>query len=139
MDEDRVLSKIDELNRYLGELEKIKPKELDEYRHSIENKRACERLLQISIGSVIDICSLVFSGLKLGMPADEESVFEGLEEQKVFSGSVVRILSGMKGMRNILVHKYGTVDDEIVFESLTDRLGDFEKFIEEALKFLRKG
>ena len=43
----------------------------------------------------------------------------------------------MKGVRNILVHKYGTVKDEIIFEIVSEKLGDFEKFKEEIINFLK--
>jgi len=46
------------------------------------------------------------------------------------------ILSGMKSFRNILVHKYGEIDGELVFEDLSN-LEDFEKFKEEILKFMK--
>ena len=45
-----------------------------------------------------------------------------------------RFLSKMKGFRNILVHKYGIVDNELVFEFLSNELDDFEKFKQEILK-----
>jgi len=43
----------------------------------------------------------------------------------------------MKGLRNLLVHEYGRVDDEIVFETVRERLGDFDAFKREILAFLR--
>ena len=46
-------------------------------------------------------------------------------------------LINMKGLRNILVHRYGEVEDEIVFENLSENLGDFEKFKEEILKYIK--
>ena len=39
----------------------------------------------------------------------------------------------MKGFRNILVHKYGVVDDELVFEMLKEKLSDFDMFKQEIL------
>lgn len=45
MDEKRILSKIDQLNNYLDELERIKPNNVHDYVNSVINKRACERLL----------------------------------------------------------------------------------------------
>ena len=54
LDKKRILQKIDELDRYLEELNQIKPASFNEYKNSIEKKRSCERLLQISIESVID-------------------------------------------------------------------------------------
>jgi uncharacterized protein YutE (UPF0331/DUF86 family) len=49
------------------------------------------------------------------------------------------LLRRMKGMRNILVHEYGRVDDELVFETVQQRLGDFDAFRREILAFLRRG
>ena len=43
----------------------------------------------------------------------------------------------MKGFRNILVHKYGEVDDEISYENL-EKLSDFDLFKEEVIFFLKK-
>lgn len=136
VDEDKILSKIDDLNGYLEELEKIKPSDFEEYEKSIEKKRSCERLLQISVESVIDICNILVSSLKLGIPYDEDALFEKLEEKEIISKEMKDKLKNMKGFRNILVHKYGEVDDEKVFEKL-DILGDFDEFKEEILKFLR--
>jgi len=62
------LSKIDELDSHLDEFDDIKPKGFEEYESSIKDKRACERLLQISIETVLDICNIIVSNLKLGVP-----------------------------------------------------------------------
>ena len=110
---------------------------LFEYKSLIEKKRACERLLQISIETIIDICNILISNLKLGLPADEEDTFQKLENKKIISKKMADTLSNMKGFRNILVHKYGIVDDELAFEMLSEKLEDFEKFKDEILRFLK--
>jgi len=138
MDEKRILSKFKELENYLDELENIKPIDYEVYEKSIKDRRACERLLQISIESILDICNIIISGLKTGIPSDEDEVFDKLHSKKVISSEIKLILKEMKGFRNILVHKYGIVDNEKVFEIFSDRLTDFEKFKEEILKFLKK-
>lgn len=137
MDEKRILAKIDELESYLNELETVSPKTREEYVSSLKEKRACERLLQISIESVLDICNILISNLKLGLPSDEGDVLKKLNEKKIISKKMNSILESMKGFRNILVHKYGSVDDELVFENL-GRLSDFTDFKEEILNFLNK-
>jgi uncharacterized protein YutE (UPF0331/DUF86 family) len=40
-------------------------------------------------------------------------------------------------MRNLLVYEYGRVDDELVFETVRDRLAEFGTFRREVLDFLR--
>lgn len=137
LDKERILSKIDELQRYIDELEEIKPDDFEEYKNSIEKKRACERLFQISIETVIDIANILVSNLKLGIPSDEDILFEKLAKEKIISKKLEKILKKMKGFRNILVHKYGEVNDELVYENFDD-LNDFAYFIEEISKFLDK-
>jgi uncharacterized protein YutE (UPF0331/DUF86 family) len=44
-------------------------------------------------------------------------------------------LDGIVGFRNILVHEYGKIDRERVYQYLQERIGDFEKFKEEILKY----
>jgi uncharacterized protein YutE (UPF0331/DUF86 family) len=47
-------------------------------------------------------------------------------------------LRRMKGLRNLLVHEYGRINDELVFETVRGRLGDFDAFKGEVLAFLKR-
>ncbi len=47
-------------------------------------------------------------------------------------------LKAMKGFRNILVHRYGKIDDKIAFNILKENIKDFWLFIEKIEDFLRK-
>jgi len=42
----------------------------------------------------------------------------------------------MKGFRNILVHRYGKIDDKLAFRILKENLGDFYEFMKEIEEFL---
>ena len=138
VDRERILSKIAELRGYLKKLKEIIPKTFEEYEKSELKRRACERLLQISIECVLDVCDVVFSGLKLGVPVSEEDIIEKLNRAKVITDTTTHKLKGMRGTRNILVHRYPYVDDEKIFRSLTKELKDFNVFIDEILNFLKK-
>ncbi len=76
--------------------------------------------------SAIDICSLIVTGLRLGLPAEEDDLFEKLAAGHVISPATREKLRAMKGLRNILVHEYGRIDDRLVFEALSTRLEDFD-------------
>ena len=137
LDRERVLAKIDALDQYLRELREILPGSFEEYKR-IEKKRACERLLQVSIECVIDLCGLIVAGLRLGLPAEEDDLFEKLEQAGIISSSRKEALKGMKSFRNILVHEYGRVDDLMVYEVLQTRMDDFEVFKREILQTVLK-
>ena len=136
VDRDRVLAKLDEVDGYLDELRAVTPRDLEEYAR-IEKKRSCERLLQLAVEATIDACAMLVTGLRLGLPGEENDLFEKLARQGVISGGMTETLRRMKGMRNLLVHEYGRIDDALVFEAVRDRLADFGTFRREILDFLR--
>jgi len=133
LDRERVLAKIDELDGYLRELDYIKPASFEEYQ-KIEKRRSCERLLQLCIECIIDVCALIVADLRLGLPAEEDDLFEKLEQAGIISSSRKEILKRMKALRNILVHEYGRVDDRIVYEVLQNKLDDIGAFKREILQ-----
>ncbi|RKY42901.1 MAG: hypothetical protein DRP80_06205 [Candidatus Omnitrophota bacterium] len=137
LDKERILIKIDELRGYLQELEQIMPSNFDEYQ-SIEKKRSCERLLQLSIESVIDVCKILVSNLRLGIPSEEIDLFESLFRKGIITDKILRMLKEMRGLRNILVHEYAEVDDKLIFKILHARLNDFDNFIKIILNFIKK-
>ena len=112
VDRDRILAKLDDLDHYLNELRGIAPTTVEEYRR-VEKRRACERLVQIAVEAAIDVCQQLVSGLRLGLPGEEDDLFKKLQEAGLLSAAMTRALKEMKGCRNILVHEYGRVDDQI--------------------------
>ena len=133
---DRILAKVDELQGYMKELRQIEPASFEEYAASIEKRRSVERLLQISVECVLDICSLVTSALKLGLPSCEEDLLEKVESAAIFQPETMRKVKGMRAFRNIFVHKYGRIDDHIVFSVIKEQLTDFDTIIRETVRIL---
>ena len=87
---------------------------------------------------MIDICALMVTGLRLGLPSEEDDLFERLAQAGVISPLMKETLRRMKAFRNILVHEYGRIDDQLVYETLQNKLGDFEVFKQEILEALRR-
>ncbi len=56
------------------------------------------------------------------------------DQQKEFGEKI----KDMKGFRNILVHRYGRVDDTLVYNTLTTHLGDFGGFETAIRTYLHK-
>lgn len=135
---DRILAKIDELRGYLRELMQIQPKSFQEYSSSIEKRRSTERLLQISIECVMDVCSLLVSKFRLGLPTSEEDILDKVESAGVLEVATIRNVRRMRAFRNILVHRYAKIDDRTIYDVLMEKLPDFETFIEETLRILQQ-
>lgn len=135
IDRERILIRIDHLQQYLQDLRTIVPLTFDAYQ-GVEKRRACERLLQLAIEAVTDICGMLVAGLRLGLPAEALDTFEKLREAAIITPETAAMLRRMRGFRNILVHEYTQVDDQIVYQIASERLGDFEVFIREVLGHL---
>lgn len=133
LDRERILVRVDRLEGYLRELRQLVPENFEEYL-DVRTRRACERLLQLAIESVTDVCALLVAGLRLGLPSHETDVFTALGDADVLSSPVVEILKRMRGMRNILIHEYLDVDDQLVYEVLSSQLNDFDAFVGEVVQ-----
>ena len=130
MDRERVLCRIDELDI-------VMPADYSGYK-VIEKKRSCERLLQIAIEATIDICALMVTGLRLGIPSEEDDIFDKLEQSKIVTPLMNETLKRMKGFRNILVHEYGHIDDDLVYGFLKNNIKDFRAFKKEILDAIKR-
>ena len=136
LDRERAVIKLDELNSYMRELSLVSPSSYEEYLE-VEKKRACERLLQLAIECVIDVCHVLVTGLRLGLPADEDDLFGKLAVEGIVSPDMKDTLREMKGFRNILVHEYARIDDLLVYEAVRTRMNDFRAFADEIRAYLR--
>ena len=137
----RITDKIEEIDEYLSELSEIIPGNFDEYQNDFKTKAACERYFEKIIESIVDLCFLVIKDKKLKIPEEDKEAFDILSGKNIISGILASKLKDAKGMRNIISHEYGNVDDEIIFESITEEIAkDAEEFLENIRNiYLKKG
>ncbi len=127
LDRSRILSKLDEMIQYVKELRDMLPEE-EEYQHNLIKRRASEKTIEVAIESLIDVSAMIVSSQKLGLPANEENIFDILIENGILSKKLGEIMKDMKGFRNILIHRYAHIDDVIVHHNLNNFLDDFYEF-----------
>ncbi len=128
----RIKDKIEEIESYLAELDEIAPKIFEEYISDLKTKAACERYSEKIIEAVVDLAFLVIKDKGFKLPEEDKEAFDILAEEKLISKALAEKLKDAKGMRNIIAHKYGKIDDKIVFEAITEELErDVKEFIGE--------
>lgn len=126
----RTKDKIKEIEEYISELQEFMPHNFEEYEKDVKTKAACERYFEKIIESVVDLALLVIKEKSLKVPEEEKEAFDMLAKEELITKELSGRLKDAKGMRNIIAHQYGTVDDEIVFHSITEELlKDVKKFI----------
>ena len=130
LDIERIRDKLSELQSYLIELEEDIPDSMDEYLKQRITKRACERTFQLACEDVLDICNLVIAGRGFMLPKDNRDAIGKLTENKIIPENISSGLQDMVSFRNLLVHRYGKVDDNRVYLHLKEETIDLYKFIE---------
>ncbi len=126
------------MENYTKELNSLLPQNLSRYLKSLEKRRFCERTLQLLIEVCIDISQQLVKELKLGLPTEEENVFDKLFENKIISKQMHFKLKEMKRFRNILIHNYAKIDDSLVYDNVIKNNKDFLDFKTEIITFLKK-
>src|SRR3989344_4030683 len=134
---ERISDKIKEIEDYLEELLDIAPDNFVEYKTNLEKKAACERYCEKIIEAVVDLAFLVIKEKKLRIPEDDSETFDILAEERIINEALAKKLKEAKGMRNIIAHEYGKIDNEVVFHAITEEVeNDLTGFLEKIKKFL---
>ncbi|MEK6855193.1 MAG: DUF86 domain-containing protein [Nanoarchaeota archaeon] len=94
--------------------------------------------VEFAIQLCLDICSIIISDIGKETPNEEEDIFVLAEKERVVSHTLSKKLQEMRGFRNLLVHRYGEINNEIAYENIVSGLNDFELFIKETTNFLEK-
>jgi len=128
MDIERIRDKLSEIKVYLIELDEDIPEDKEEYLEERVTRRACERTFQLACENVIDICNLIIAGKALGLPKDNRDVIRKLADNKIIPEKLSAKLEDMVSFRNLLVHRYGNVDDSRAFSYLKDEMNDLYQF-----------
>jgi len=130
----RIKDKIEEIEKYLSELSEIIPNNFEGYIKDIKTKAACERYFEKIIEAVVDLAFLTIKENRFKTPEEDKEAFEILASEKIISNELSEKLQEAKGMRNLIAHEYGKVDDRIIFDSITEEL---EKDIKEFVKQIK--
>ena len=127
---EKIQDKISEIEDYLNVLNEIAPNSFEEYKSSYEKKWSCERGFENIVEAIIDLAFLVINEKQFKKKEDDLNVFDILAENNIISLELSKKMQDAKGMRNIIVHEYGKIDDEIVFEAISSELErDVRNFI----------
>ena len=85
----------------------------------------------------MDLCAILVKDLRLGVPKSEDDYFSKLESV-VFEPVLVKRLYEMKRFRNRVVHRYGDLNDQQVYQIVEHSFHDFSEFTNALRTFLKK-
>lgn len=117
---------IEDCLKKLSDIKRDNPS-FNQYRTSWKDKDSAERNIQKIVEAIIDLGKILISEKRLKEPSSNREVFQILAEEKIFPLEYLPLIDKMIGMRNIIVHSYNKIDDEIVYGVLKKNLSDIRK------------
>lgn len=84
--------------------------------------------LQVTIESCLDIANHIIASERYRSPKDYADSFAILQEEDVIPNALAKKLQQMAKFRNRLVHLYGEIDDEYVYNIIQSELKDIRDF-----------
>ena len=110
----------------------------DTYISDIRSRRFVERTLHVIIEACIDIAHHIISVKGFREPSTYREAFVVLAENGILPKESLGNFEKIAMFRNLIVHYYEKVDDEIVFGVFKNNLEDFEMYISYILEFIEK-
>ncbi len=102
---------------------------LDRLGSDVREQRFVYHTLQLALQSALDVASHIVSARRLGEPSTNRALFALVASDGWIEPDLLPALQAMAGLRNILVHGYQEVDNAIVFDVVSNHLGDLERFV----------
>lgn len=133
-----IASKLKILSEYYRQLRFYDKISLEEYRGDWKIQRIVERTLHLAAECSLDIANHIISNEGFREPVDNRDIFTILGEEKILNKDLSVSLGKMAQFRNIIVHDYAKIDQEIVVDILKNKIIDFEKFAKNMESYLRK-
>lgn len=134
---DIIKTKIKVIEESIDLVKENLPDNINEFKALGLVKDGIYKKVEASIQEIINICSIINSDLKLGIPSNRDDIIDALLDNDILSKKMAEKIKELKGFRNFLVHRYGKIDDEVAFKEICHGLPDFTLFKEEILKFLK--
>lgn len=138
VNEDVFVDKLRHINQYIEDLEQMRGLSKAEYVDNMVTQRAVERTLMNLIQACIDLAQHVRSTENLSPSGTAKQEIQALGEADIISNETQAKLEEAVGFRNILAHRYGDVDHDIVYDVLHDDLQWFNRFQQELAQWFQQ-
>ena len=124
------------VDQYTEELREMRDVPRDEYLADVIRQRAVERSFMNAIQACIDIAKHVRATEDLAPDGTSKEAVEALGDAGIVSAETESRLIEAVGFRNVLAHRYGSIDHDVVYDLLHEDVAWLERFEREVARWL---
>ena len=134
VDRDLVLVKASSVRRHLDRVMEKRDTDLRTFMRDIDRQESILFNLQMAIQNCIDIAAHIISDEGFGVPGSTNEMFYLLQEKGYIDTEITEKMVKAVGFRNLIVHEYGKVELQQVFEVAQDNIEDLNEYLRSILK-----
>ncbi|MBO3804147.1 MAG: DUF86 domain-containing protein [Candidatus Brockarchaeota archaeon] len=138
VERDVIEGKLDIIERNLKFLNEYKTASPRRFVKSYKDVQAVKHSLLEIMEACIDIANHIISAKGYRRAEEYSEMFEILKEERIIRKELANKLEDMARFRNLLVHRYGDIDNERVLDIVKRDLRDVVEFEKEIEDFLDK-
>ncbi len=131
-----IFRRLEKLDEYLDILYDLQRYSFDEFVSDPKIYGSAERFLHLSIEAVNDVANHIIADQKLGVVGGYSDIPDVLAKKGYLDEITRETWAKMSSFRNVLVHHYIDIDQQIVYETLHTRLEFIESLKKVFAQFL---
>jgi uncharacterized protein YutE (UPF0331/DUF86 family) len=136
VDRDLILAKAGSVKRHLNRVFEKRNTDLRTFLKDIDIQESILFNIQMAVQNCIDIAAHIISDEGLGVPGSTNEMFYLLEENGYLNNEVTEKMVKAVGLRNLVVHEYGKVDLDRIFEVAQKDISDLNEYLKSIFKKL---
>jgi uncharacterized protein YutE (UPF0331/DUF86 family) len=134
IDPDVLLAKTSAAKKHIARARSLSGQSLEAFLEDLDTQDIALFNLQLAIQHCIDIAAHIISSQGLAVPGSTNEMFYCLEENGYLDRELVEKMVKASGLRNLIVHEYGKLDLEMIYEIIRHDIRDLDDFLKAVLR-----
>ena len=136
VDSNLVLAKAGSVKKHLNRIFEKRKVDLDRFLNDIDIQESILFNVQMAVQNCIDIAAHIISEEGLGVPGSTTEMFFALQNHGYLDQNLTMAMVRAVGFRNLIVHEYGKIELEQVYEIAHNDIGDLNAYLKAIIKKL---
>ena len=129
VDKDLIMAKAGAIKRHCKRISDKSNVDIEMFKSDLDRQESVLFNLQMAIQNCIDIAAHIVSEEGYGVPGSSNEMFYMLEENGLLEPTLTEKMVKAVGMRNLIVHEYGTIDLDHIYHVSQKNISDLYDFI----------
>jgi uncharacterized protein YutE (UPF0331/DUF86 family) len=136
VDKDLILAKAGSVKSHLNRVIEKRNVDLDSFIKDIDRQESILFNIQTAVQNCIDIAAHIISEESFGVPGSTTEMLYILEKNGYLSNDLTQKMVKAVGFRNLIVHEYGKIELEQVYEIAQNDINDLNEYLKAIFKKL---